>query len=137
MSVIQDVVNFTSKAVVNSAVNAGAGYLCARVFMSINPIHAAVVAGVSSVVSNVSTPIFNKIFAGENANSASKLLGTVLNVTTIIIAPVSIAASLGYPISIGSSLCLFGIMLAATIVSAVAIYAIAASAANSGNRCLA
>ncbi|HEV8051216.1 MAG TPA: hypothetical protein VGP47_01890 [Parachlamydiaceae bacterium] len=111
MTQIQNALNVASETILTSAAFAGAGYLCARVFMSLNPVHAAVVSAVSVVVSKVTTPIFDKVFNGEKANESSRFLGAVLNVSASVIASSALATALGYPVSIASCLCLIAIIM--------------------------
>lgn len=110
MSKIQNAVNFASDIALNSTVAASIGYLCARAFMAINPVHAAVACAVSFAVSTAVKPLFQKMFAGENANAASRLVGTVLS-DVVVFAPIAIA--LGSPIPLGSFFCLIAIIEAA------------------------
>ena len=128
MTKIQNVVNLASDTVLNSAAAAAIGYLCARAFMTINPIHAAVVSAVSVVVSKVTNPIFEKIFAGDSANKASKFLGNVLNITTSVAASAAIATALGYPVSIASFLYLNAITIASFSAVTIGLYAAASTA---------
>ena len=128
MTTIQKLVNLASDTVINSAAAAGIGYLCARAFMTLNPVHAAVVSAVSVVVSKVTNPIFNWIFAGEQANKASKFLGNVLNITASVAASAAIATSLGYPVTVTSFLVLNAVTIAAFAAVSVGLFAAASTA---------
>lgn len=99
MTNIQSVINETSQTILECGAAAAIGYLCARVFTSINPAHAAVVSAVSILVSKIVDPVFQRVFAGPGANDASKFLGTVLNITLSVSASAAIASAMGFPIS--------------------------------------
>lgn len=137
MSTIHDIVNWASSTVVNTGVSAGVGYLCARAFMSINPVHGAVVAAVSCVVSRVADPIFTAIFGGDKANMASKFVGTVLNITASVGGTLAIASALGFPVTLYSFACLTAIMTAASLITAIALTAILGTAAYVADRSVA
>ena len=109
MTTIQGVVNYGSETILHSASAAAVGYLCANVFMpAVNPAAAAVVLGAAATIAQMTRPIFNSIFAGPTSNEASRFLGTVLNITASVAIPASIAAGLGYAISVTSALYLIG-----------------------------
>lgn len=129
MTTIQNVVNLASDTVLNSGAAAAIGYLCARAFMTINPVHAAVVSAISVVVSKITNPIFDKIFAGDNANKASKFLGNVLNITASVAGSAAIATSLGYQVSFASFLYLNAITIAAFSAVTIGLFAAASTAA--------
>ena len=114
MSRIQNTINLVSEIVLNSAAAAGIGYLCARAFMAINPVHVAVACAVSFAVSKATKPIFEKIYAGENVNEASRILGLVLH-DIVVFTPLAVVV--GCPVSMGSCLCLIAIFT--SVMSAV------------------
>ena len=107
MTTIKAVLNETSELVLHSVTAAGVGYLCARVFMStINPIHAAVVTGLAALASRITKPLFDKIFGGFHSNQASRVLGSILNITSSVAIAASVATAIGFPVSMPAFLCL-------------------------------
>ncbi len=128
MTRIHNVINIASDTILNSAAAAGIGYLFSRAFMTINPVHAAVVSAVSVVISKVTTPIFDEIFDGETANKASKFLGKVLNITTSVAASAAIATALGFPVTFSSFLYLNAVTIAAFSAVTIGLFAAASTA---------
>jgi hypothetical protein len=126
---IRNIINQASDTVLNSAAAAGIGYLCARAFMAINPVHVAVASAISVVVSKVTDPIFDKIFAGEKASKASKFLGNVLNITTSVAASAGIATALGFEVSFASFLYVNAVTIAAFAAVTLGVFAAASAAA--------
>lgn len=120
MSYVTQVVNPVCTAVVNSGLSAAIGYLCARTFMSINPINGAVYAAIFPLVSAVTTPIFNSLFQGKEANGATRFVGTVLNMTANVGASYSISGAVGFPLTFGAAATLT-VIPAAIVMAAAAV----------------
>jgi len=126
---VQNIVNQFSDTAVHAALSAGTGYLLARFVMTtLNPATAAVVSAVSAVVSVVIDPIFKAIFAGPQANDASRFLGKVLNISTALALPVGIANSLGYAITVPAFIGLNLVTIGAFVLTGLGI----AGAASAG-----
>lgn len=102
-------------------VSAGVGYLCARVFLTINPIHAAVFSASASLISRVIAPIFEETFGGWAANDASRISGRLLGIGTAIALSAAISTVLGFSMSFNSGLVLTGTIFAVTISAAIAV----------------
>lgn len=105
---VQSVVNNISSIALQVAASSGIGYLCARAFTSVNPVHGAIFCGITVVVSKIVSPIFDAIFNRPGANQASKVLGDVCSIGTAIGGSAAIARGLGYPITFHSGLVLAG-----------------------------
>ena len=123
---ISALMNPLSETLIESTVAGGAGYLCARIFMSINPVHAAVVSAISLAVSKVARGLFDVLFNNVNSNFASRLVGNILNITTCAALSVSMANALGYGISMTSFLVLNAIMISSFALVSIGILAGAA-----------
>lgn len=103
---IRNCINHSAELAVNMSVLAAVGYCCARVFTRINPVHGAVFAASSCLTANLINPIFNKIFASEDSNEASKFFGNVLTIGTGIAASAALSTALGFPMTFSAGLVL-------------------------------
>lgn len=120
---MSNVVNTASSTVLSVGLAAALGYGAAKIFTKINPVHGAVFAATSALVSKIVQPIFDKIFAGPGANDASKAVGVVVGQAAGIGISAAICTGLGYPITFEVALILAGSVLIATIATVVAVTA--------------
>lgn len=129
MTAIQNIVNSLSDLTVHAAVSSMVGYCAARAFtpLLLDPVTAAVVTGVASIVSRITSPIFNAIFARPTADKATRFLGNVLNLTTSLALPVAIANAIGYPITIPAFVCLTAVTVGTYVLVSLGINQLTAS----------
>ncbi|MBA3816368.1 MAG: hypothetical protein H0X29_07585 [Parachlamydiaceae bacterium] len=113
---VQKCVNQTSNVIAPLAIAAGVGYLCARVFLIINPIHAAVFSASAVIVSSVVAPIFEKAFGGWTSSEASRICGKILGTGTAIALSAAVSTMLGFPVAFSEGIVLTGTIFA-TLVS--------------------
>lgn len=108
---VRDLVNKAASTVVEMGVCAGVGYLGARLFNIINPVHGAVYAATAVLVSKITEPLFEKIFGGPEANEDSKFLGRVINIGVCVGISGAISTAIGFPISFGAGIALWVIVV--------------------------
>lgn len=116
---IQKCINQTSNVIAPMATAAGVGYLCARIFLSINPVNAAVFSASAALISRLIAPVFEETFGGWAANDASKICGTILGTATAIALSAAVSTVLGFSIAFNQGLILTGTIFAATISTSV------------------
>lgn len=109
---VQKFVNNAADTAVHMSIAGTAGYLCARTFFSMNPVHGAVFSALTSLVFKVVKPIFASLFAGEGSNDSSKFIGIILSVSTGVLASAIISTTIGFPISFSA-----GLVLSCTVVA--------------------
>lgn len=124
MNHVTNAVNFACNTVVSAGVAASVGYLCAKAFTTINPVNGAVFGAVTALVSAVADPIFNAIFQREDANAASRFVGSVLSLATGIAASSYISGALGYAVPLEAAATLTVIPGAAITTAALAATAV-------------
>ena len=107
---------------------AGLGYLCARAFAIMDPIHAAVFSASAMVVAKIVSPIFENAFAGWGASDGRKTIGFVLGSATAIAISAGVSTALGFPVTFGA-----GVMLTSTIYAVVAFGAMGVALASRNN----
>lgn len=118
---IQRCVNRVSEELPTLAVSGGMGYLCARVFLTIDPVHAAVFSASAALISKIITPFFEDNFNGWAASDASRLTGRLLAMMSSIAMSAGVSTVLGFPISLGASAALAGTIFVVSAVAAAAI----------------
>lgn len=104
MQSIRSIINFSSDVALKSLLSGGVGYLAARAFTSINPIHGGVFCSVVSLVSKVITPLFERAFSGYGANQSSRVLGGLLGIATVIGISSLITTGIGFTMPYTSAL---------------------------------
>ena len=114
-------VNFTSGAAVNAASSGVLGYLGARIFTSIDPLHGGVFGVVSALVSSVTKPLFEKIFEQPGADENAKCVGQILNTVVGIAVSLSICGALGFQLTLETAVILIISQIAAVIVGSCAL----------------
>jgi hypothetical protein len=123
---IQKAMNKLSQVSVYVAGHACIGYVAARVFTKVNPLQGAALCAISSVVSALMKPLFDKLFAGYGSNHACRQVGAWLNMGISIVATAAIASVSGCPITMASAAMLacyavaVHVLLAAPLVHAAA-----------------
>lgn len=110
-------VNHFSGAIVDAACGGALGYISARIFTSIDPMHGGVYGIVSALVSKVTAPLFNKIFAQPGADDNSKCVGQVLNSLTGIAVSLAICGALGFEMTFGTACVLIASQVASIILA--------------------
>ena len=123
-------INVASQYVVNAGVSGVLGYGAAALFTTINPIHGAVFCGISSLVSRVVTPFFDKIFNKPESNSESRFVGSVLKIVVGVGAAAAITTLAGFPITWMSGLIMTAAVTATTVLTLLAFTAGAALVAG-------
>ena len=102
-SQVQNFTNTAAETGLQMGLAGGMGYLCARLFMSVNPWTAAACCATTYLVRTVTAPLFDDLFAFRGANDASKLLGTTLSFVGSICAGAAITSVFVGPIPIYSA----------------------------------
>lgn len=124
---LRSVINTASEVTVSAALSGAVGYLGARLFTASNPIHGAVFCAVASLVSRVVSPVFDSIFSGEGANSASKLIGNVIGFATVISISSFTTTALGFTLPYMAAFHLVTVMAASLAAIALADVAVEAT----------
>lgn len=112
MQSIRSIINFSSDVALKSLVSGSVGYLAARAFSSIDPIHGAVFCSVSSLVARVVTPLFERAFSGYGANQSSRMLGGLLGIATVIGISSLITTGIGFTMPYTSAMYLVALSVA-------------------------
>lgn len=118
MACVQEV-NVASQLVVQSALNGATGYLGARLFTSINPMHGGAFGLLSFLISKVTEPIFDGIFQQQGATNATKMLGYVLHVTATIGLTIAACSVLGFSMTLSTAAILIISQIAAWILGSI------------------
>jgi hypothetical protein len=108
-------VNQFSGVIVAAAFSGGLGYISARIFTSIDPMYGGVYGIVSALVSKVTGPLFDKIFAHQGADANSKCVGNILNTLTGIAVSLAICGALGFEMTFGTACALIASQLAGAL----------------------
>ena len=118
---IQKCVDRAAESIPSMAVAGGMGYLCARAFLTIDPVHAAVFSASAALISKIITPFFENTFNGWAASDASRTTGRILGVGSAIALSAGVSTALGFPISFGAGAVLAGTIFVVSAVTAAAI----------------
>lgn len=105
-TVQQECINTASDTIVQMSFAGALGYLCARVFGIINPVHGAAFCAVSAVVTKVVNPVFDKYFNNSESNHSSKLIGILLSTVVGTAVSASLATLAGFSISFNTAVVL-------------------------------
>jgi hypothetical protein len=118
---IQKCLNYSAEVITPIVAAGGMGYLCARLFLTIDPVHAAVFSASASLISTAITPFFEKNFCGWAASDASKICGRILGIGTAIALSAAASTVLGFPITFNAGLIITGTIFA-VIITAAAVF---------------
>lgn len=121
----RQIMNTASDFAVTSAFTAAVGYMAARIFTSLNPLHGALYCGVASLVSRAVSPVMDKLFSGERANAASKFLGEILSIGSVVVISSLISVAAGFTVPYMTGMYLLAIMVATSVVMKFAEFALA------------
>lgn len=104
MNNIQDGVNFLSKMAIEAACSAGVGYLMARAFSIMNPVHGAVFCAVSIPVSYAVHMVTKQIFERSGSNQDSRFVGKVVSFVLSAAITGVVATAIGVSVTLPVSL---------------------------------
>lgn len=127
---LQKCINTTSETALQMSAGAVVGYLCARAFTVINPVHGAVFCAATTIVSKLITPVFEGVFSRPGANEASKLLGGIFSTGAGIAASAALSTAAGFQITFASGLVLLCSILAVKILAVLGLAVATAIAAS-------
>lgn len=119
--------NIACDVVRDMAGGAGLGYLCARIFTTINPVAGAIFGATATLISKLARPVFKSLFEGPGANESSKTIGWLLENTVGILASAAITTYAGYSMTAYSALILTVSALAAPLIIVVGAVLLAGS----------
>ena len=99
-------INQVSSAAVGAAASGAFGYMGARLFTTIDPIHGAVFGIVSRLVSDVVHSILNKILLPPGANNEAQIVVWALNVSIGVAVSLIICGYLGFQFTVETAITL-------------------------------
>lgn len=133
MSSIQNVVNRSAETMLHSVSSGATASLFAKNLMTLNPVHAAGLSAVSVLVSKVTSPLFQMLFGGPEANGSSLFLGNALNITLSVAATVITANAIGFSISVASFLYISAVNISTYVLVSLGILAASAEVVSLEN----
>lgn len=117
----QNCVNQATNVALHMSAMAGIGYLAARVFSFIDPVHAALFSASTYLVSKIISPLFEKTFGGWASSEASRFTGNLLALGTAVAISSGISMLAGFPVSFTAGVALTCTIVAVGIFSAMVI----------------
>lgn len=114
---VQECINKASETVVHMTIAGAVGYFCSRAFNIINAAHGAAFCAISTVVSKVTSPFFDKFFNGPEANNSAKFIGAFLNTMVGVGVSATLATMAGFAISFNTALLLTCTIVAVEILT--------------------
>jgi hypothetical protein len=112
MLTIRSFINTASDYFISACTSGAVGYLGARMFTSINPVHGAVFCALASLVSRIVSPVFKDIFNGKGSNMASRAFGEVAKAITSITVSSAICTAAGLALPYASAIHIVAVMAA-------------------------
>ena len=100
--VVEQALNKLSNAALYVATEASIGYVGARFFTKMNPLHGSALCAAACFISALFRPVINKIFSGIESTPQSRFVGELINHGVSIIATAALASLVGCPITLAT-----------------------------------
>lgn len=112
-------INYCAGLICEIGLSALGGYLVSRLFTLANPIHGTLFCLISTLVSKVTSPLFNLLLNNKHANGAVKLLTGVISIILSSVFTAALTTSLGFPISLPAVLAFTLVVINAYLITTV------------------
>jgi hypothetical protein len=99
---VEQAINKLSNAALYIATEASIGYMAARFFTKINPMHGAALCAASCFISALMRPIFNTLFARFESTPQTRFVGELLNHGLSVLATTAIVSVAGCPLTLAT-----------------------------------
>lgn len=112
-------INYCAGLICEVGLSALGGYLVSKIFTLANPLHGTIFCIVSTLVSKVTSPLFNYLLNNKHANGAVKLLTGVISIIISAAFTAAITTIIGFPISLPGALAFTMVVINAYLITTV------------------